>query len=113
MMVICATMVGDDTVGGGFGKARRVAVAQAEGDGWQVSHVDVRWDLQHDQVADGLHHAQIARFLRDQGVNVVVTGHMGDGMLRMLDSMKIKVFSGEGPLSELLQAAAADAGKAE
>jgi predicted Fe-Mo cluster-binding NifX family protein len=109
-MVVCATIVGDDQVGGGFGKAQRVAIAQGDGEDWQISRVDVRWDLQHDQVADGLHHAQIARFLREQGVEVVVTGHMGDGMVRMLDSMKIKVFSGEGPLQDVLRATAAESG---
>lgn len=112
-MVVCATMVGDDQVGGGFGKAQRVAIAQADGEDWQVSRVDVRWDLAHDQMADGLHHAQIARFLREQGVNVVVTGHMGNHMLQMLDSMKIKVFSAEGPLQDVLRSAAADAPKAD
>ncbi len=112
-MVICATMVGSETVGGGFGKAQRVAIAASDGGSWQVSQHDVRWDLQHDQMADGLHHAQIARFLRDHGVDVVVTGHMGDHMVHMLDSMKIKVFSGEGPLAEVLDTAAAEAGNGE
>jgi len=107
-MVVCLTMVGDDTVGGGFGKAQRVAIARGDGETWDIEQVDVRWDLQHDQMADGLHHAQIARFLRDQGVDVVVTSHMGDGMLRMLDSMKVKVFSGEGPLDGVLGAVAAE-----
>ncbi len=112
-MVICLTMVGQETVGGGFGKAQRVAIASSDGGSWQVSQHDVRWDLQHDQMADGLHHAQIARFLKEQAVDVVVTGHMGDHMVRMLDSMKIKVFSGEGPLQDVLDAAAAEAGKTE
>jgi predicted Fe-Mo cluster-binding NifX family protein len=106
-------MIGNDEVGGGFGKAQRVAIAKPDGESWLVSQHDVRWDLQHDQMADGMHHAQVARFLRDQGVDVVVTGHIGDHMVQMLNSMKIKVFSGEGPLQEVLAAAASEAGKAE
>ena len=109
-MVVCATIVDDNTVGGGFGKAQRVAIARPEADGWQIERVDVRWDIAHDQVADGLHHANVARFLREQGVDVVVTGHMGGGMVKMLDSMKIKVFSGEGPLGDVLDAAVAESG---
>ena len=108
-MVICLTLTGDEAVGGGFGRAQHVALARAKDDGgFDVERVDVRWDLQHEGQAEGLHHAQIARFLRERGVEVVVTGHMGDGMLRMLDSMKVRVYQGEGPLAAVLDAAAAE-----
>jgi predicted Fe-Mo cluster-binding NifX family protein len=105
-MVILATLTGKDTVGGGFGRADRVAVArpQSEG-GFQVEEIEVGWGEKHDQHADGLHHAMIAKFLQEQAVDKVVTGHMGEGMRRMLGSMKISVVESEGPLGTVLEQA--------
>ncbi len=106
-MVILATLTGTDTVGGGFGRADRVAIArlQREG-GFQVEEIHVGWGEQHDQHADGLHHAMIAKFLQEQAVDKVVTGHMGEGMQRMLSAMKIPVVQFQGPLGEVLAQAA-------
>lgn len=106
-MVILATLTDQGRVGGGFGRADRVAIArlQAEG-GFAVEEIDVGWDQKHDQHADGLHHAMIAKFLKEQAVDKVVTGHMGGGMAQMLASMKIQVVEAEGPLDEVLHAAA-------
>lgn len=106
-MAILATLLAEKTVGGGFGKADRVAVAQATGDGsFRVEEIDVGWREKHDQHADGLHHAMIAKFLQDKDVDTVVTGHMGEGMVRMLASMKIRVILAEGDLDDALAKAA-------
>ena len=105
-MVILATLAGKDTVGGGFGRADRVAVARLQqSGGFQVEEIEVGWGEKHDHHADGLHHAMIAKFLQEQGVDTVVTGHMGDGMVRMLGSMKIRVVQQEGPLDDVLKTA--------
>jgi predicted Fe-Mo cluster-binding NifX family protein len=53
--------------------------------------VEVGWDVLHDQAAEGTHHARVADFLSTHGVGVVITGHLGWGMQRMLDSMGIRV----------------------
>ena len=78
-------------VGGGWGRAQRIAIATVE-DGAVTSWAehDVRWDLAHDEGTEGSHHARVVRFLRDNGVQVVATGHMGPPMARMLGTMGIQ-----------------------
>ena len=49
----------------------------------------VAWDIAHDEGTEGSHHARIAKFLREYKVEAVVTGHLGDGMVRMLGTMGI------------------------
>ena len=94
-MIIAIPVDADDQVAHGWGRASRVAVATAGGDGitdWQVH--DVGWDTAHDEGTEGSHHARIARFLIDNHVDTVVAEHMGDGMVRMLGSMKLPVVLG-------------------
>jgi predicted Fe-Mo cluster-binding NifX family protein len=88
--VIALSLVGSQ-VGGGWGKAQRIAIATVEDGavtGW-VEH-DVRWDIAHDEATEGSHHARVVRFLRDNDVQVVATGHMGPPMARMLGTMGIR-----------------------
>jgi predicted Fe-Mo cluster-binding NifX family protein len=73
-----------------WGRAARVAVARLEGgriDSWQEH--EVAWDALHDIGTEGGHHARVARFLHDQGVEVVVAGHMGPPMVAMLGKLRI------------------------
>lgn len=79
-----------DQVGAGWGKARTVAVAviaNARIVSWEEH--DVRWDLSHDSQQEGRHHADIVTFLRDHGVQVVVTGHMGPPMANTLQKLGV------------------------
>lgn len=88
--VVALSLVGSQ-VGGGWGKAQRIALATVDDGtitGW-AEH-DVRWDLAHDEGTEGSHHARVVRFLREQGVQVVATGHMGPPMARMLGTMGIR-----------------------
>lgn len=75
-----------------WGRANWVAIADfANG---QISHwqeIEVSWDKLHDEGTDGAHHARISKFLISHGITMVVADHMGEGMLRMLDTMKIKI----------------------
>ncbi|MDR0417662.1 MAG: NifB/NifX family molybdenum-iron cluster-binding protein [Propionibacteriaceae bacterium] len=92
--VIAINLDGSE-IGGGWGRARRVALATAAAGaitGW--TETDVGWDVAHDQGPHGSHHARIVRFLRDHGVSVVVTGHMGPPMERMLRTMGIAAVVG-------------------
>lgn len=96
-ITVCAPVTGAGTVGGGWGRAPRVAVATVDGGeitSWQ--EYDVGWDVAHDQGAEGTHHARIAKFLIEHKVRAVVTGHMGGGMQHMLDRMGIAVHMGAG-----------------
>ena len=89
--VVVAVSLAGTQVGGGWGKAQRVAIARvADGTVTDWQEHDVRWDLAHDEGTEGSHHARVVRFLRDNGVQVVATGHMGEPMARMLGTMGIR-----------------------
>lgn len=91
-MTICVPVTPDGQVDGSWGRAARVAVARVEGGaitGWEQH--DVRWDELHDVGAPGGHHARIARFLMEQGVTLVLAGHMGPPMVQMLGKMGIEM----------------------
>jgi len=99
-MIVAINVIGD-AVGGGLGRAQSMAVAEVD-DGqvqsWEV--FDVRWDLSHDQPdpsGHGAHHARIVKFMKDHGIEAVVTGHAGPPMVHTLDLMGIPVLvGGEG-----------------
>lgn len=75
-----------------FGRAPRVAVAEVV-DGAVVSWAEhqVDWDVLHDEGTHGAHHARVMSFLKENGVEAVVSAEMGPGMARMLDTAKIPV----------------------
>ena len=56
--------------------------------------VEVSWNRLHDEGTPGSHHARVVRFLRDQHVEAVVARNIGQGMLRMLDTMSLPVHLG-------------------
>ena len=89
--VVALSLVGPQ-VGGGWGKAQRIALATVDDDGTVTDWAehDVRWDLAHDEGTEGSHHARVVRFLKENGVQVVATGHMGPPMARMLATMGIR-----------------------
>lgn len=92
-----------------WGRAGNVAVARVEGGriaSWEV--FPVGWDALHDVGTEGGHHARIARFLMEHHVQVVVAGHMGPPMAKMLDSMGLTVALGAAgdPASAVLSAVA-------
>lgn len=91
-MVICIPVTDDGQVGGGWGRAPRVAVARvADGRVQSWDEHAVGWDELHDTGPEGSHHARIARFLLEHGVTAVVAGHMGPPMVQMLGRMGIPV----------------------
>lgn len=98
-MMVCVPVGDDGSVDPRWGRARRVAVVQIEGGAiveWR-DH-EVGWDRLHDEATDGSHHARVATFLREQGIDVVMAHHMGEGMRRTLDRMGIAVRLGvQGP----------------
>lgn len=83
----------DGVIGDGWGRAPRVAVAEVKNDGAIESWDEyaVQWDALREESREGQHHARIARFLIDHGVQMVIAGHMGAGMHRMLDEMHIAI----------------------
>ncbi len=89
-MIVCVPVTPDGQVDPRWGRAPRVAVARLD-DGTIASwdEHDVAWDVLHDVGTEGGHHARVARFLADHGVEVVVAGHMGPPMVQMLGKMRI------------------------
>ncbi len=89
-MIVCVPVTPDGQVDSSWGRAPRVAVAKVEGGriaAWD-EHA-VAWDALHDVGTEGGHHARVATFLQDNGVEVVVAGHMGPPMVQMLAKMRI------------------------
>ncbi len=91
-MIVCVALSADGSVGQGWGRAGRVAVAEIGPQGigsWQEIQTD--WDRLHDASTEGSHHARIARFLAEHRVEMVIAGHMGPGMQQMLGRMGIAI----------------------
>jgi predicted Fe-Mo cluster-binding NifX family protein len=91
-MIICLPITKDGNVDPRWGRADWIAIADV------VNHeilswreVKVSWSTLHDQGTDGSHHARVVKFLKDQKIEAIVVNHMGDGMTRMLETMKIPV----------------------
>jgi predicted Fe-Mo cluster-binding NifX family protein len=91
-MIACVPVTPTGEIDPRWGRAGRVAIADVR-DGalerWQ--EVEVGWDVAHDMGPEGDHHARVARFLQEQGVQVVVAHHMGEPMRHMLDAMGLHV----------------------
>ncbi len=111
-MVVCLPVTEDGRVGGGWGRAQRVALAtvsDGEIGAWQ--EVEVGWGTAHDEGTEGSHHARIARFVVEHHVDVVAAGHMGPPMAHMLDRLGIRtVLDVAGDARTAVLAASAQAG---
>ena len=59
---------------------------------WQ--QIEVSWSRLHDEGTPGSHHARVVTFLREHEVAAVVANHIGDGMVRTLDTMGLPVLLG-------------------
>ncbi len=110
-MIVCVPVQPDGTIDPRWGRAARVVVAGVD-DGriatWD--EYDVGWDSLHDEGTEGGHHARIAWFLREHAVDAVVANHMGEGMLRMLPSMGVRLWLGAaGDARAAVEAAAGEA----
>lgn len=91
-MIVCIPVTTDGAVDPRWGRAQRVAIARVNGEtieSWE--EFDVGWGTAHDAGPEGQHHARVARFLQEHGVQTVVANHMGDGMTQMLAKMGIAV----------------------
>jgi predicted Fe-Mo cluster-binding NifX family protein len=109
-VIFCISVDENEHAGGGWGRAQTVALARIETGGqiedWQL--VPVGWGELHGSGTEGSHHARIVRFLKEHQVGCVITGHMGPGMVRVMEAMNIPVFVGAaGPARALAEQAAA------
>ena len=91
-MIVCVPVTPVGEIDPRWGRAARVAVADVhDGAIARWDEIDVGWDVLHDAGSEGGHHARVARFLQEQGTEVVVAHHMGDPMLQMLAAMGVQV----------------------
>jgi predicted Fe-Mo cluster-binding NifX family protein len=94
-VIVCVPVTPDGEIDPRWGRAARVAIAKIEaGQITAWTEHDVAWDSLHDVGTEGGHHARVATFLRDNGVEVVVAGHMGPPMAQMLAKMRILARTG-------------------
>ena len=94
-MMVCIPVTDDGMVDPRWGKADRVAVAEVVGGSivsWQ--EIEVSWSRLHDQGTSGSHHGRVVTFLREHQIDAVVANHMGDGMVRTLDTMGLPAHLG-------------------
>src|ERR1022692_3889009 len=57
----------------------------------EFQEMEVSWDRLHDEGTPAQHHARVARFLRQNHVEGVVAHHVGDEMVRILETMKLSL----------------------
>jgi predicted Fe-Mo cluster-binding NifX family protein len=94
-MIVCAPVTNDGTIDPRWDRADWIAVADVvDGEIVTWREVYVSWRLLHDEGTPGSHHARVVRFLREQNVEAVVAHSIGDGMVRMLDTMGLPVYLG-------------------
>ena len=94
-MIVCVPVLSNGLVDPRWGRADSIAVVEVEDGGienWQES--DVSWSTLHDTGTPARHHARVARFLKENHVEVVVADHVGEGMVKMLDTMGIELHLG-------------------
>ena len=94
-MMVCIPVTDDGMVDPRWGKADRVAVVEVVGGAivsWQ--EIEVSWSRLHDEGTPGSHHGRVVTFLREHQIDAVVANHMGDGMVRTLDTMGLPALLG-------------------
>ena len=94
-MRVCVPMTEAGDIDPRWGRADQVAIADVvdgEVRAWEQHHVG--WGAAHDTGTEGAHHARIASFLRDHGVEAVAVDHVGAGMQRMLATMGVRLVTG-------------------
>ena len=91
-MIVGVTVTPQGTVGGGLGRAQRVAVATGlDGGITSWTEIDVGWGDLHGTGPEGTHHARIVRFAREHGLQCVVTSGLGDGMRTTMGKLGVTV----------------------
>jgi len=94
-MIFCAPVTTEGLIDPRWGRADWVALADVvDGEITSWQEVEVSWSRLHDEGGPGAHHARVVTFLREHDVEAVVVDHMGDGMVRMLDTMGLPVHYG-------------------
>ncbi len=62
----------------------------------ESKEVDVDWDEKHEKEEEGLHHANIAKFILANKITDVVAAGVGPDMRRMLERLGVKLHLASG-----------------
>ena len=85
-------VISEDGMLTGVGRAPKVAIIRAkDGKAEKIAEIEVRWGESHETEQEGLHHATIAKFIKEHGVNEIIAGGAGPDMQRMLERLGVKV----------------------
>ena len=114
-MIVATPVTADGLSAAAWGRAHWIGVAEVTDDrivAWRVH--EVGWDVSHDAGTHGSHHARIVGFLTEHGIQAVVVDHMGPGMVRVMETMRIPVLPARtGDAQASILAALADAALAD
>ncbi|MGC8688407.1 MAG: NifB/NifX family molybdenum-iron cluster-binding protein [Candidatus Micrarchaeia archaeon] len=81
----------------GVGRAPKVAIAKISGAKIKsIEEIEVKWNNTHENEPEGLHHANVARFLREHHTNVLLASGAGFDMRRMIEKLGIKFYINTG-----------------
>ncbi|MGC8571671.1 MAG: NifB/NifX family molybdenum-iron cluster-binding protein [Candidatus Micrarchaeia archaeon] len=81
----------------GVGRAPRVAIIYTkDGKVEKIEEIDVRWDKTHENEQEGLHHASVAKFIKEHKVNEIIASGSGPDMRRMLERLGLTIKIGSG-----------------
>ncbi|MGC8648247.1 MAG: NifB/NifX family molybdenum-iron cluster-binding protein [Candidatus Micrarchaeia archaeon] len=81
----------------GIGRAPRVAIVSIDGNiVGKPEEIDVKWDELHQAEQEGLHHASIAKFMREHKVSDIIAAGAGPDMQRMLTKLGVHLHFAAG-----------------
>ncbi len=76
----------------GIGRAPRVAIIHMkDGKAEDSEYIDVKWGESHETEQEGMHHANIAKFIIANKINEVIAGGAGPDMCNMLEKLGLTV----------------------
>ncbi len=106
-MVIAAAIDGVGVLTG-IGRAPKIAIAKARaGNIEDVEEIEVKWDETHEREQEGLHHSNVAKFLRAHNVTDIVAAGAGADMQRMIERLGIKLHLASGNYRNAIKEVAA------
>ncbi|MGC9037708.1 MAG: NifB/NifX family molybdenum-iron cluster-binding protein [Candidatus Micrarchaeia archaeon] len=98
---IIAATIDDSSMLTGIGRAQRIAIIEVkEGKIAKIEEFEVKWDEAHEKEEEGLHHANIARFLRSHNVTDIIAFGAGPDMQRMIERLGIRLHFSSGDYQE-------------
>jgi len=88
----------------GIGRAPRVAIATVEGGKVRsIEEIDVGWGESHEVEQEGLHHANVAKFIRAHSIGAIIAAGAGPDMQRMIEKLGIKLYLASGDFRKALE----------